>query len=153
EKLRSSWFVGRRLVVRAELDLELQDARAFDLDHAETQAVRLHLVADLGRAPELAEDETGHRVVVLLFEARVELLVEVVDRERAADADVRLVDALDRLVGEVELVLDLTDDLLEDVFERDDPLNVSVLVDDDREVLLLTPEVGQEGSEVLRLGD
>ena len=56
-------------------------------------------------------------------------------------------------VREVELVLDLADDLLEEVLERDDPLHVAVLVDDDRHVLLLAPEVGEERGEVLRLRD
>ena len=39
--------------------------------------------------------------------------------------------------GQVELVLDLADDLLEQVLERDDPLHRAVLVDDDRHVLVL----------------
>ena len=137
----------------AELDLELPDPRAVDLEHAEAEAVRAHLVADLRRTSELAEHEPGHRVEVLLLERRVELLVEVVDRVRAVDANVRVVDALDRRVGQVELVLDVADDLLEQVLERDDPLHVAVLVDDDREVLLLAAEVGEEGREVLRLRD
>ena len=66
-----------------------------------------------------------------------ELLVEVVDRERAVDPDAPLVDLLDRLVRQVELVLDLADDLLEQVLERDDALHRAVLVDDDRHVLVL----------------
>ena len=47
------------------------------------------LVALLGGAAELAEHEARDRVVVLLRHVLVELLVEVVDRERAGDADVR----------------------------------------------------------------
>ena len=125
-----------------------------DLEHAEAGARPLRtVVADLGRTSELAEDEPGHRVEVLLLELGVELLVEVVDRVRAVDADVRLVDPLDRRVRKVELVLDVADDLLEEVLERDDPLHVAVLVDDDRHVLLLAAEVGEERGEVLRLRD
>ena len=63
-----------------------------------------------------------------------------------------VVDPLDRGVGKVELVLDLTDDLLEDVLQRDDPVHVPVLVDHDCHVLLLPPEVGEQRGEVLRLG-
>ena len=44
--------------------------------------------------------------------------------------------SLHRLVGQVELVLDLAHDLLQDVFERDDALRRAVLVDDDGHVLL-----------------
>ena len=65
----------------------------------------------------------------------------------------RVVDPLDRLVREVELVLDLADDLLEQVLERDDALHRAVLVDDDGHVLVLLPELGQERCQVLRLGD
>ena len=92
-------------------------------------------------------------MVVLLVELGAERLVEVVDRVRAVDADARLVEPLDRGVGKVELVLDLADDLLEQVLEGDDPVHDAVLVDDDRHVLLLAPEVGEECGEVLRLGD
>ena len=119
----------------------------------EPEPVAPNGVAHLGRAPELAEHEPGHRVEVLLLELGAELLVEVVDRVRAVDADVLLVDPLDGRVGEVELVLDLAHDLLEHVLERDDPVHVAVLVDDDRHVLLLAPEVGEERGEVLRLRD
>ena len=100
----------------------------------------------------MAEDVAGDRVVVLVLERRPELLVEVVDRERAVDADRRLVDPLDRLVGQVELVLDVADDLLEQVLERDDPHRRAVLVDDDRHVLVRAAELGEQRGEVLRLG-
>ena len=86
----------------------------------------------LGRAAELAEDEAGDRVVVLLGQVAAEALVEVVDRERAVDPHRVVVDPLDGLVRQVELVLDLADDLLEQVLERDDALHRAVLVDHDR---------------------
>ena len=69
------------------------------------------------------------------------------------DADRVVVDLLDRFVREVVLVLDLADDLLEQVLERDDALHRAVLVDDDRHVLLRLAELGQHRGEVLRLGD
>ena len=60
--------------------------------------------------------------------------------------------ALDRLVRQVELVLDLADDLLQEILEGDDPLRRAVLVDDDRHVLVRAPELGEERGQVLRLG-
>ena len=117
----------------------------------QAQPVGSHGVPDLRRAPELAEDEPGHRVEVLLPELRFELLVEVVDRVGAVDADAVLVDPLDGGIREVELVLDVADDLFEQVFESDDSLHVAVLVDHDRHVLLLATEVGEERREILRL--
>ena len=107
----------------------------------EAQAVPLNRVALLGRAAEPAEDEARDRVVVLLRHRLVELLVEVVDRERAVDADAPLVELLDRLVRQVVLVLDLADDLLEEVLERDDAGDAAVLVHDDRHVLVLVAEL------------
>ena len=91
----SLWPSALAVADGGELDVELLDARAVDLDDAEPQPVADHLVARLRRAAELAEDEAGDRVVVLLGQLDAELLVEVVDRERAVDADRVVVDPLD----------------------------------------------------------
>ena len=56
------------------------------------------------------------------------------------------------LLGLVELVGDLADDLLEQVLERDDALHRPVLVDHDRHVLLRALELGQQREQALRLG-
>src|ERR671936_509105 len=88
-----------------ELDLQALDAGA--VDDLEAKAIMQHLVAGLGRAAKSAEDEPCDRVVVLLRELLTELLVEVVDREGAVDADSAVGEALDRLVGQVVLVLDI----------------------------------------------
>src|SRR5215208_1447820 len=98
-----------------ELHLDALDPRALDLEHLEAAAVVCGLVARLRLAAEQAEDEAADRVVVLDRERPAELLVEVVDREGAVDANPSVLEPLDRLVGEVELVLDLADDLLEEV--------------------------------------
>src|SRR6266496_6066719 len=121
--------IARRL---DELHLELLDPRALDLEHPEAKAVVLDLVALGGGPAEQAEDEARDRVVVLGGELDSEFLVEVVDREGPVDTHGLLVDLLDRLVGKVELVLDLPDDLLEQILERDEPGHRPVLVDDDR---------------------
>src|SRR4051794_18546967 len=125
---RRDLLVRRR---REKRDGQPLDARSLDFVDAEAHAVGLALVADPGGAPEHAEDEPGDRVVVLLRQLAAELLVEVVDGECPVDADRVVVDALDRFVRKVELVLDLADDLLEHVLERDDPLHAAVLVEDD----------------------
>ena len=144
--------VAGRLGRRQELDLEPLDPRALDVEHREAQAVGSDLVAGLRGPADQVEHVAGDGVVVLVLERRAELLVEVVDRERAVDPDRRLVDPLDRLVRQVELVLDLADDLLEQVLERDDALRRAVLVDDDRHVLVRAPELGEQRGQVLRLG-
>jgi hypothetical protein len=95
-----------------ELDLEPEDPRPARLEHREVEPVVADLVAGLRGAAEVAEDVPADGVEVLVVETRAELLVEVVDRERPGDADPLLVDPLDRLVGEVELVLDVAEDVL-----------------------------------------
>src|SRR5687767_2051998 len=112
-------FVARRLVLHAEHDFDLHDSGAFDLEDVQAEPVRANGVPDLRCPPELAEDEPGHRVEVLLPELRFELLVEVVDRVGPVDADAVLVDPLDGGVRKVELVLDVADDLLEQILEGD----------------------------------
>ena len=90
---------------------------------------------------------------VLVRQLGAEALVELVDREHAVDAVGVVVDLLDLLLGDVELVLDLADDLLEQVLERADPGHAAVLVDDDREVVARPPELLQQRGEILRLRD
>src|SRR5438132_11934998 len=72
-------------LVRDELDLEPLDPRALDVEDLEARAVVLDLVSPLWRAPDQPEDEAADRVVVLDRQIPLELLVEVVDRERAVD--------------------------------------------------------------------
>src|SRR5579862_810985 len=130
----------RATMPRPKRNGETVDALPLDGVHPEDDPVVRHLVARLGGTSEQAEHESSDRVVVLIGQVDVELLVEVVDRERAVDPDRVVVDPLDGLVRQVELVLDLTDDLLDEILERDDPLDRAVLVDDDREVLVRSPE-------------
>ena len=54
--------------------------------------------------------------------------------------------------GDVVLVGDLADDLLEQVLHRDEPGGAAVLVDDDRHVELLGLHLAQELGDALRLG-
>src|SRR4051812_7174649 len=116
-----------RFLFREELDLEPLDPRAVDVEHVEADPVVNDLVSGFGRAAELAEDEPGDRVVVLLGQLGLELLVEVVDREGAVDSHVTVPEMLDGLVRKVVFVLDLADDLLQQVLEGDDPLEGAVL--------------------------
>jgi hypothetical protein len=67
------------------------------------------------------------------------------------DANRPVVDALHSLVGQVELVLDFADDLLEQVLQGDDPLHRAVLVHDDRHVLIRPAELPEHGGKILRL--
>src|SRR5262249_24069142 len=79
------------------------------------------------------------------------LLRELVDVRLAADdiASTALVD--ERLRLDVVLVANLTDDLLEQIFDRDEARRAAVLVDDDRALRLLALELLQQLRTPLRL--
>src|SRR5439155_14184420 len=93
-------FALLALLVGEELDVQPLDARAVDLDDLEADTVVHDLVADLGGAPEPAEDEACHRVVILERDRPVELLVEIVDRERPVNAQATVRQLLNRFVGQ-----------------------------------------------------
>ena len=130
----------------------VQDARAVDRGDVELDVADLDAVADRRRAAELAEDDAADRVVILVRELAVEALVELLDRQAALDAVAIRPEAHDRGVLGIELVVDLADDLLEQILERDEAGDRAVLVDDDRHVALLAPDLGQQVAEALRLG-
>ncbi len=139
---------GRR--VRQD-DPQARDARAVDLGDPELDVGRDQLVAHDGPPPEVREDEPGEGSRALLRQLGAHRLVEVVDRQGAGHRERAVVDPGDGRVREVVLVLDLADDLLEDVLDRDDALGAAVLVDDDGERLVRLPQLAQEDAEVLRL--
>ena len=72
---------------------------------------------------------------------------------RASRIASRLVDALDRRFFAVVLVLDLADDLLEQILDRDEAGRAAVLVDDDGDVHLALAQLGQQLVDALRLRD
>ena len=90
--------------------------------------------------------EAADRGVVLVGQAALEAVVEVLDPVRGLDPHAIRRQAHDLAVGQVELVVDLADDLLEQVLERHQSLDVAVLVDDEREA----PAVALELRQLLR---
>jgi len=72
---------------------------------------------------------------VLLLDVEAHELLEVVDRIARGDPEDAVAEVLDLGTLDVVLVGDLTDDLLEDVFQRNDALEIAELVDDQSEVL------------------
>ena len=130
----------------------MQDARAVDGGDVELDVVDLHAVADLRRAPELAEDDAADGVVVVVRQVALEALVELLDRQAALDPVEVGPEAHDRRVLGIEFVVDLADDLLEQVLQRDEARDRAVLVDDDRHVALQAADLGQQLAQALRLG-
>ena len=78
--------------------------------------------------------------------------VQLVDGELAGHAEDSGVDPLDEALVLVELVANLSDELLEEVLERDEPGGAAVFVYDDGEVELLGLELTEERVRALGLG-
>ena len=81
----------------------------------------------------------GDRRRLLVGQMPVHGAVEVADRHRAVDVDRAVGLRAHALRREIVLVRDVADDLLKNVFQRDEALHLAVLVDDEREVGLAWP--------------
>src|SRR5256885_15813479 len=94
-------------------------------------------------APGYAAERIGHQapdgVEVLVRKVRAELLVELLDLGEPlhAEAVVGLRDDVAFLLLEIVFVLDVTDDLLQHVFDRDQSRHAAVLVVHDRDVIAI----------------
>ena len=104
--------------------------------------------------PELAHDGVRERLAGARLLDRYAELDEHVRRRAGVDVPRPAVavsfDDLRRLG--VELVLDLAEDLLDQVLERDDAARSTVLVDDDRKRRALALHVPQDARGITRLG-
>ena len=72
---------------------------------------------------------------------------------RAEGADTSVGSLPQVLAGQVGLVEDIAHDLLEHILERNEPLEIPVLVDDQRHVTTRLPERPQQRIERYRFGD
>src|SRR5712671_4612344 len=122
----------------------------------EGQAVDLDPIARCRHASDPVVDEPTDRVVLVLVleaEVRVEQLGQVVDGRSPVEPRLVIGEADDHRLLDVVLVLDLADDLLEEVLDRDEAGRPAVLIEDDREVDLPALELVQEVVDRHRLGD
>ena len=111
------------------LDEHALHAVALEREHAQAHAADLDGVALLGDAVQLALDQPAHRLhraVVLELDA----VGAQIDERRVAGCHERAAAQAADAVGAIVLVLDLSDDLLDDVLDRDDAVELAVLVDD-----------------------
>ena len=108
-----------------------------------------------GEATELREDEARERLVVLfLGDLELELFVDVAHVRARVDLVAAVRQPADGLRGFLaELLGHLAHELGDDVADRDESGGPPVFVEDDRELLLVAPEVRQERGDELRLGD
>src|SRR5260221_7181631 len=108
----------------------------------------------LRKMPELGEDVSGEGLeAAVLRQFRSDFAVDLRDVQAGVDLDPPVGETPDRVQsGLVELVLDVTDDLPDDVAESDESGRPAVFVQHDRELDLLAAELRQEFGEQFRSG-
>ncbi len=113
-------------------ELELLDREVLDGEHLDAHSFDDDVVADLGDAFQPVEHESGHRVVLAFRQVEAGDPFDLVGARRRVDQpDARLDLHVVAGVRRVVLVLDRTDEFLDDVLEGHHAGRRSVLVDDD----------------------
>src|SRR5690606_16427840 len=98
----------------------------------EGRATHLHDVAGPSYPTHPLDQETGERGVARLRQLQAEPFVDLVDAGAARNHPRTFRNGTDGLEIRVVLIPDVADDLLDQVFERDETRRATVLVDDDR---------------------
>src|SRR5438094_7350037 len=129
------------------------DAPAVGAVDDEFVAVLPHRVPDLRHAAESREDQSGHGLVVVARQLRLQHLLQILDAKQAADQILAAAKVEDGDLFLLVLVGDLADDLLDDVLEGDDPRRAAILVDDDGDLHVLALQLAQQFGDLLRLRD
>ena len=139
---------GRPVVVplgRLRGEPDPGDPPPVQLGDGEPPAQRHDALAHDGQPAELVDDEAGHRLVRTLGQLQAGAVLEVLEVEQAVDLDVAVEQRARGLLGDVVLVVDVADDLLDQVLEGDDAVGAAVLVDHDREVVALAAHLRHRG--------
>ena len=92
-------------------------------------AVVIDHVPSLGDPSELIHQEPGDGFVFAFGEVDVEERFGLVDPQASQHQEAASVEALDPHLANVVFVADLTHELLDEVFDRDDPGRAAVFVD------------------------
>ncbi len=98
------------------------------------------------------QDQPADRVETVALVARAEILIELLEARDREHDELPFGLALDRLILlDVVLVVDVADDLLDDVLERDESGNTAILVDHDSHVIAARAEFLQQHVEPFAL--
>jgi hypothetical protein len=130
------------------------DGTAARQHHGELQPADLHGLAAPRHVAQLVRDDAADGVERVFRQRHVERVVDLGDAGVAGHAHAAVGQRVDAAlgIGVVEFVLDLADDLLEHVLDREQPGGVAELVDHDRQVVAVAAELAQQLVEVLRFG-
>jgi hypothetical protein len=137
---------------RARGELHAVDAATVHARHFERAVLDLGGVADDGDPLERRHEESPDSVVDVPFgHADPGAVEHLVGAELTREHD-SVRETNDSGAGAVVLVEHLADDLLDEVFERDDAGRAAVLVDDDRHLIALRAQLRHDGIQVHRFG-
>ena len=104
------------------------------LEHFKTEIMEGEGLFRIGDGLRLMDDEARHRGCLLVGQVPLHEAVHVADGRESVDNQRAVGLRLGHRRGDVGLVGDVADDLLNDVFQREQPHHLTVLVDDDREM-------------------
>ena len=82
-----------------------------------------------------------------LWQRRIEVVIDLAQIRVSHGNDLGLRYADDRFLGDVQLVIDLADEFLDHVLERDETVGTTVLVHHDRDVDAAILEFAQQSRE------
>src|SRR3984957_10150376 len=144
-------FLGRGDVARRGNAQRVHTA-PISARHAKLEAINGQELAATRQTPEMLHHESSDRIEAFFGEIRAEVLIELFHARHAAHGEVARVFGADVvIVLDVKLIIDLTDDLLNDIFDADEPTHAAVFVDYDRHVVAVAAKFLQENVEPLRL--
>src|SRR5690606_14792155 len=109
------------------------------LDHLDVEPAKRKFFTDLWYVADIARDEAGDRREIFVLKLKAEKMFDLVDLCRAKDVviSIRRFDYLDDLFGLRILIFDLTDDLLEDIFNADQAGYSAVFIDHDGDLRVI----------------
>ena len=107
----------------------------------------------LGNRARLVNHEAGHRRGFVVRQIPAHRAIELTDRGGPIDHDRAVALFAHALHRDVVLIANIADDLLDDVFKRDQPLHDAVLVDDERRMGLSAQELLELVAQRRRFGD
>src|SRR5690606_22971021 len=133
-------------------DTQRVETAAVRTEHTKLDAVHDESLSTSRQSPEEVRREPADRVELIVAELRAEVVVELRDTRLTAYRELPLAFAANvEIFVRVVLIADVADDLLEHIFDRDEPGDAAVLIDDDRHVMMADAKLLEQHVEALAL--
>ena len=130
-------------------------AAAVGTQYLKADAVDVDQLVAPGNMPRVIQDEAADRVARIAAELNTQRRIEVLDTGSRLDAVAPAPIDLDvvRRFVKVVFVLDIADNLLEHVLDRNQAADPRVFINDDRHVIMRDAKLAQQDIEALRFGN